>query len=76
MTAGILAWARALGEFGPILVFAGATRGKTEVLATTVFLEISIGNLEGAVAVSFLMVSAALIVLIMVRLLGSKNRIW
>ena len=76
MTAGILAWARALGEFGPILVFAGATRGKTEVLATTVFLEISIGNLEGAVAVSFLMVSAALIVLIMVRLLGSKKRVW
>ncbi len=25
--AGILAWARALGEFGPVLVFAGATRG-------------------------------------------------
>ena len=46
------------------------------MLATTVFLEISIGNLEGAVAVSFLMVSAALIVLIMVRLLGSKKRIW
>ena len=65
-----------MGEFGPILVFAGATRGKTEVLATTVFLEISIGNLEGAVAVSFLMVSAALIVLVMVRLLGSKKRVW
>ena len=42
-----------LGEFGPILVFAGATRGKTEVLSTTVFLEISTGNLEGAVAVFF-----------------------
>jgi len=47
-----LAWARALGEFGPLLVFAGATRMKTEVLSTTVFLELSIGNLPGAVAVS------------------------
>ena len=73
MTAGILAWARALGEFGPILVFAGATRGKTEVLSTTVFLEISIGNLEGAVAVSFLMITAAIIVLVLVRLLGSRK---
>ena len=27
-----IAWARSLGEFGPILVFAGATRMKTEVL--------------------------------------------
>src|SRR5262245_66616496 len=28
LTAATLAWARSLGEFGPILVFAGATRGK------------------------------------------------
>ncbi len=76
MTAGILSWARALGEFGPILVFAGATRGKTEVLSTTVFLEISIGNLEGAVAVSFLMISAAVLVLVLVRVLGSTNSQW
>ena len=41
LTAGTLAWARALGEFGPVLVFAGATRGRTEVLATSVFLEIN-----------------------------------
>jgi len=48
--AGSVAWARSLGEFGPILVFAGATRMKTEVLPTTVWLELSVGNLEGAVA--------------------------
>jgi molybdate transport system permease protein len=66
-TAGTLAWTRAMGEFGPILVFAGAIRGRTEVLSTTVFLEISIGNLEGAVAVSLLMVSIAIVVLIAVR---------
>ena len=76
MTAAILSWARALGEFGPILVFAGATRGKTEVLSTTVFLEISIGNLEGAVAVSFLMISAAVLVLVIVRILSSNNSSW
>ncbi len=32
LTAFTLAWARAIGEFGPILVFAGATRLRTEVL--------------------------------------------
>jgi molybdate transport system permease protein len=73
LAAGTLAWARALGEFGPVLVFAGATRGSTEVLATTVFLEISIGNLEGAVAVSFLMVTAAVGMLTLVRFLGTKG---
>ena len=39
-----IAWARSLGEFGPILVFAGATRMRTEVLSTTVFLELSVGQ--------------------------------
>lgn len=67
-----IAWARSLGEFGPILVFAGATRMRTEVLSTTVFLELSVGQLEAAVAVSLLMVLAAMAVLGIVRLMGAK----
>jgi molybdate transport system permease protein len=67
-----IAWARSLGEFGPILVFAGATRMRTEVLSTTVFLELSVGQLEAAVAVSLVMVVAAMLVLGVVRLLGTK----
>lgn len=69
-----VAWARSLGEFGPILVFAGATRMRTEVLSTTVFLELSVGQLEAAVAVSLLMVLAAMAVLGIVRLLGPKAK--
>src|SRR5262245_56142701 len=67
-----IAWARSLGEFGPILVFAGATRMRTEVLSTTVFLELSVGQLEAAVAVSILMVIAAMAVLGIVRLVGAE----
>jgi len=72
LTAGTIAWARAMGEFGPILVFAGATRMRTEVLPTTVFLELSVGKLESAVAVSLIMVLAAMVVLLIVRLAGGK----
>jgi molybdate transport system permease protein len=73
LTAFTLAWARSLGEFGPILIFAGATRMRTEVLSTTVFLELSVGNLEAAVAVSLLMIVAALAVLMLVRHFGSER---
>ena len=73
LTAATLAWARALGEFGPILVFSGATRMKTEVLPTTVYLELSVGNLEAAVAVSLLMVVAAVAVLVLLRGQGLSN---
>lgn len=67
MSAATLAWARAMGEFGPILVFAGMIRGKTEVLSSTVYLELSTGNLEVAVFVSLLMVLIAIVVLLLVR---------
>ena len=73
LTAATLAWARALGEFGPLLVFAGTTRNKTEVLSTTVFLELSIGDLEAAVAVSLIMVVSAVIVLVIARLWGTRE---
>lgn len=73
VTAATLAWARALGEFGPLLIFAGATRMKTEVLSTTVFLELSIGNLSAAVAVSLIMIAAAAIVLAVMRLAGTRD---
>lgn len=73
LTAGTLAWARALGEFGPLLIFAGATRNKTEVLSTTVFLELSVGDLGAAVAVSMIMVVAAVTVLILARMWGTRT---
>ncbi|MBB5040404.1 ABC transporter permease [Prosthecobacter dejongeii] len=67
-----IAWARSLGEFGPILVFAGATRHRTEVLPTTVWLELSVGNLESAVAVSLVMILIAIAVLGVVRASGER----
>jgi molybdate transport system permease protein len=73
MTAFTLAWARAIGEFGPILVFAGATRMRTEVLSTSVFLELSIGNLEAALAVSLLMIAVAAAVLVVARTFGLRG---
>ncbi len=73
MTAGTLAWARALGEFGPILIFSGATRYRTEVLSTTVWLEFGFSNLEAAIAVSLLMIAAAVVVLVLMRTLGLRG---
>ncbi len=75
LAAFAIAWARSLGEFGPVLVFSGATRMKTEVLSTTVFLELSVGRLDAAVAVSLLMVVIAVSVLIVLQMLGKTDAI-
>ena len=66
--------ARSLGEFGPVLIFSGATRMRTEVLPTSVFLELSTGNIEAAVAVSLLMILTALAVLTITRAFGLRSR--
>lgn len=71
--AGALAWARALGEFGPVLVFAGVTRGRTEVMPTTVFLELNVGNLPAALAVSVLMIGISAAVLGVLRWVGPPS---
>jgi molybdate transport system permease protein len=70
--AGSVAWARSLGEFGPVLVFAGATRMKTEVLPTSVWLAWSVGELEQGVAVSILMIALSMAVLVSIRLTGER----
>lgn len=70
IAAGTIAWARALGEFGPILVFASTTRFRTEVLSTSVFLELTIGQLDAAVSVSLLMVILAVVILMALRCIG------
>ena len=75
VAAGTLAWARSLGEFGPILVFAGSTRMRTEVLPTSVYLEIQAGNLKGALAVSLIMIVAAAAVLATSRIMGMKRMV-
>jgi molybdate transport system permease protein len=51
-----LAWARALGEFGATILFAGSLRGRTETLPLAIYGEFSGGNFEGALAISGLLV--------------------
>ena len=73
IAAATLAWARSLGEFGPILIFSSSTRLRTEVLPTTVYLEMQAGNLEAALAVSLIMVVSAVVVLVVARLYGLRR---
>lgn len=68
----ILTWSRAFGTFGPLMIFVGAFRGRTEVLATTIFLEQSIGNLEVALAVAMLLIMVALVCLVIIRLVSGR----
>ncbi len=71
---GILIWTRALGIFGPLMVFVGAVRMRTEVLPTTIYLEQSIGRIEVALAVAILMLLLAAAALVTIRMVGLGER--
>jgi len=70
----ILIWTRAFGIFGPLMVFVGAVRFRTEVLPTTVYLEQSVGRIEVALAVAILMLVLAAAALVVVRVVGLGQR--
>jgi molybdate transport system permease protein len=62
----VLTWARALGEFGATITFAGNLQGRTQTLPLAVFVALE-SNREIAVAISLVMVVVSLAVLIALR---------
>ncbi len=73
---GIMAWARAVGVFGPIMVFVGSVRRKTEVMPTTIYLELTIGRIEMALAVAMVMVAMAAAALVLIHRTAAGRRWW
>jgi molybdate transport system permease protein len=66
----VMSWARALGEFGATIMFAGNLEGRTQTLPLVVYAEFQAGSLDGSIAAAVILVVAALGVLLTVRVLG------
>ena len=62
----VLAWARALGEFGATVTFAGNLQGRTQTLPLAVFVSLD-ANRDAAIAISLLMVVVSVVVLVALR---------
>jgi molybdate transport system permease protein len=63
----VMSWARALGEFGATIMFAGSVEGRTQTLPLVVYAEFQAGNLDASIAGAAILVLAALGVLVAVR---------
>ncbi|WP_255955261.1 MULTISPECIES: ABC transporter permease [Aeromicrobium] len=62
----VLSFARALGEFGATVTFAGSLQGVTRALPTEIYLQREV-NPDAAIALSFLLVAVALVVIALVH---------
>jgi molybdate transport system permease protein len=63
----VMTWARALGEFGATIMFAGNVEGRTQTLPLVVYSEFQGGDLDQSVAAAAILVLAAFGVLVAVR---------
>jgi molybdate transport system permease protein len=62
----VLAWARALGEFGATITFAGNLPGRTQTIPLAVYVELQRG-LDGAIVLSLVLVVVSLAVIVSMR---------
>lgn len=62
----VLAWARALGEFGATITFAGNIAGRTRTLPLAVYLALE-SDPDAAIALSLVLLAISLVVLVALR---------
>ena len=67
----VTAWARALGEFGGTIIFAGNVQGVTQTIPLAIFSELE-RDFDAAVALSVLVLGFAFIVILAARYLTRK----
>jgi molybdate transport system permease protein len=73
LVAGALtAWARALGEFGATIIFAGSFRGVTQTIPLAIYAELE-NDFDAAVALSVLVLGFAFAVILAVRYLTRRT---
>lgn len=62
-----LCWARALGEFGATIVFAGNLAGRTQTMPLAIYQQLQTGDFSGAVLSSLVLFAVSLVVLVAMR---------
>jgi len=72
---GIMTWARALGEFAPIMMLAG-TMQENRVLPVAAFMNMNEGRVEVAIAFTLLMVLIGAVTLVAFKKLGGQGYLW
>ncbi|WML24440.1 molybdate ABC transporter permease subunit [Neobacillus sp. OS1-33] len=73
ISGGILSFARALGEFGATLMFAGNIPGKTQTIPTAIYIAIDSGNMHLAWLWVLTIIGISFIMLVCVHLSKSNS---
>ena len=67
-----MTWARALGEFGATIMFAGNFQGRTQTMPLAIYIGLE-SNLESAIALSVILIVVSFGILFAVRAVSPKG---
>lgn len=73
MAGAVLAWARALGEFGATIMFAGNFPGVTQTMPLAIYARFGAGDLTSALILSLVLLIASIVVLFGLRILARRT---
>jgi len=68
----VLCWARAVGEFGATMMFAGNFQGRTQTLPLAIMSALE-SDLDAAISIAMLLVILSFVLLLAYRLLGARR---
>jgi molybdate transport system permease protein len=69
----VLAWARALGEFGATIMFAGNFEGTTQTMPLAIYGRYNAGDLSSSIFLSGILLLTSGAILLLVRIAGGRN---
>jgi len=72
LTGAALAWARALGEFGATLLFAGSLAGRTQTLPLAIYAALE-SDIAAARAIALVLCAIAFALLVLLRVLAARG---
>ena len=72
LSGAVMTWARALGEFGATIMFAGNFQGRTQTMPLAIYIGLQ-GDLDGALALAAILLVVSFGLLVIVRLLTGRG---
>ncbi|HZP25799.1 MAG TPA: ABC transporter permease [Dehalococcoidia bacterium] len=75
LAGAVMAWARALGEFGATIMFAGSIQGRTQTLSLAIYRSLETG-LDVPLALSAVLILVSFAVLIVFRILARRSAVY
>ena len=66
VSGSMMSWARALGEFGATIIFAGNYLGRTQTMPTAIYLGFEV-DLQVAITLSVILVGVSLVMILIVK---------